>query len=243
MVFRAVFYFIVFLLINGCSKNDNPVQSNNDVVLKDQITGLWKYWNQNSIEFKSDNTFTDTIWTIYDTTSINHLVLIVKGDYNIQDSILYFSNIKVEYGDSASMPIGVVGVGKDYTPFKVQVSEHELIVNQMEILYKTSGSLNDIFGIWKTEHLKAIVERRSQNFVTTQGTIFKTFQFFQDSTLHFVQTNSFDSPWNTFDQTDSYVYNSQQLNMVGQFNAKATINNSIMYVTYDLPAKVFIRIN
>lgn len=174
-------YFVLFLLVSilfiGCSdKNVNGPVITNDSELSSNIIGTWSNETY-KITFLSDLTFRDTLYTQDKNTLITKPLYARSGKYEIQNSILYLETEHWYFIDPA-----FVGNGISIIPFEneIKISGNILYNKSVDVLQRTEGSGNEIWGKWK--EVKWTYEQSSPDTNTNyEGREEYYYNFYKDS--------------------------------------------------------------
>ena len=219
----------------GCSEINNPITPSEDDLLKSKLIGRWSEYGNYIIHFYNDNTFIDSL---YDLTHPDSLQFIVKGKYNIKDSIWIPYELKCLFADTINVSPNVIGDRLMFYPQKVYILNNKLDFNLVEILTQSIGNKNDLVGTWESEVWIIGIEKRI-NWEVIQGSIQNSYTFYPDSLAYNLSiTSSINSSFINSKDSGSYSYNPPILELnsfyfnVRFYTMEVTFKNNKMYWLY-----------
>lgn len=212
-------YFVLFLLVSilfiSCSeKNVNEPVIIDDSELLSQIIGTWKS-NTYKITYFSDLTFVDTIYNQDENTQILEPLYSRNGEYEIQDGILYLKTEHWTFFDSSYVENGI-----SIIPFEteINISGNILYKKAVDVLERTEGTGNEIWGSWK--NMKWTYHHSSPDTnIVYEGRQEYYYRFYKDSSKVTYGWKYLDgNPWSNPEYRSDFNYTPPFLDLNGPGN-------------------------
>lgn len=170
----------VIITFSFCKKDDDSLS--NDNLIKNKLIGTWYIYNYKTISFKTNNTFIDTSYALYnDKPNEYQITNILQGSYSIDNGQLKFSDIKLIYTKGQEN----VTLGSYYTelePLNNLSFDNDKLVIEPKTSLSTELKTNSIIGKWSSDELIAVYDKNLENKFTG-GIKRSTFNFKSDSSV------------------------------------------------------------
>jgi len=191
------------ILFVSCEKNDE------DLSLKDQITGTWKSTDSyyKSYTFNKDNTFIDTTFYLPSSNpSYFEVSEVISGYYTIENGQLNFSDIRLEYFKGQDSE-NLLKYSSTYAPvYEISFNGETLVLTQKDIFEPVNKTTSGIVGKWINDKLVAVYNENTENKFTG-GTLHGLYDFKENLSLNWQYEMSYDSGTDTGNSSTSYIFN------------------------------------
>lgn len=218
-----VFFLILTFTLFSCKKDFYPNISEASNVKVDELEEedlgpeLLNSWQSNTMphvySFYSDNTYTETYYLNINIDTIN---LSRKGNYQIADGYIYFSNVQLTYDLGSDDPNTLAHFSYLSPQMTISQTENEMILTDVKILTPVENNIqNEITGKWNTSKIiTAYDSEQSPQYVT--GTLNEQFEFIPE-THNYNRINIYQA--GSFSQNDTlppslYDYVNQTVTLV-----------------------------
>lgn len=112
-----------------------------DMQVLDALVGTWSAGHY-TITFSSNHTFTDTVYTVDDSSQHGMPKYARSGTYDVQDSILYLQNIDWTYF------VRTRGISIILRPTQIRIRDGLLEKRPVEVFENVEGSGDTLWGTW-----------------------------------------------------------------------------------------------
>jgi len=222
----ALFLFVIPAMVLFYSCKDNPVVTSlqSDSELKSKIIGKWSN-GFITIQYDANGNFQDDI-NLGDSIN-NNKTESMKGTYIIQDGILSYNLSKWEIVDTSVHPGSSSSSIPDY---KLQIEGNQLYFYPLDILTRTSGTGDEIWGEWSTTEW-TINYYPCQSNPALFGKLENIYKFNKDSMTVMHATRFLDHPADSlFFMTEKLEYNPPYLNWGYNYHKTIEFHNGHMYL-------------
>ena len=207
------------LILIGCSE-DNIVNTSNDDLIQINLIGNWKFNEYRSLTFLADGTFIDSM-LLETSSSILKPQNIVVGKYFIKNSILDFSELKLDYSIFPTLINSPTEFGfvQHYDIHRISIEDNKLRMQVVKIFEKDNSNSTILKGKWNSYQWVATyisVDDPKLN----GGKLEESFDFMPDSNIckynsrySFETTSKADS-----NRIYTYSYNNSKLVITNKLN-------------------------
>jgi hypothetical protein len=225
----------VFIFI-GCSE-DNIVDPSNDDLIQNNIVGHWKFNDYRSLTFLADGTFIDSMF-IESTQSNLTPQNIVVGKYFIKNSILDFSELRLDYSIFPTIITSPSEFGfvQHYDMYKISFEDNNLKMQAAKIFEKDNSNSTVLKGKWNSYQWVATyitADDPEQN----GGKLEESFNFMPDSNIcEYSSRYSFETTAKAdSNKIYSYSYNNSELVITNKLNGTVQEEEGklFLYSDYD----------
>ena len=155
---KTIIILFALIFFTGCSDNAVQVQQieTQDEILSREIIGTWKAidpWKGSSqradwyrIDFRTDGTYTDTIYNAFkDPQTTDTVTIITSGNYTIQNQVLEYANVSFSYKTSSGQPFGFIN---SKLPQFISLTGDSLSMQMGLALSTVDSTANLLKGTW-----------------------------------------------------------------------------------------------
>lgn len=242
---RILFILAVASFMSGCKDNGTQIQPqiDPDELLRQSIIGSWKAINpwplssQNAlwyrIDFRTDGTFTDSVFGAYNSLQPNDTLTIVRmGNYSIHNRVVEYSNVSFSYRTMSGQP---TSVGSSKWPEVLTLVGDSLVMTKANVLSPIDSTTTGLHGNWRFVFWLSMSTPDSVNPIYT-GRMQVTHTFSGDS--NYSQTLKYldRSGWPEQTSQGSYHYDPPSLRIStggATENVRVEFFRSRMYWFYD----------
>jgi hypothetical protein len=225
------------LIILGCDDDSivNPIDSE----LQKNIVGTWKDNAGYIVTYFSNGTFTDSIFYFDQFTDTS--IIIRKGNYNIANSVLIYSEF---YFDTIITQSNLGFAAQEFS-YEISISNSILKRIPFSVFRNIGQNRMDLWDKWETVSWFAQIDAVYSS-ETYHGSSIIQYNFIQDSSKC-VKTTVFHNEINDstfeFNSSQRITYNSPYLDINGYKNILVKFINKKMYWYYNYQPRDLFKVN
>jgi len=242
--YHYLFLVFLFLSLFGCDDKSNILlPSDPDKELKTQILGLWVSQNNSfTTIYYPNSTFIDSVYAATDSVR-DKLLYVVNGKYNIEDSVLYKSNVTIQYVDNELLQF--FGLSYIFKTKYLKFTNNSFSEYDVNVYESMSGNNNVLWGSWSSTIWVIDTSYTSPRYTGRM----RTNQIFEESLnkvtywSEFIDENYYPDPDTLY--STNLIYNPPYLDITGQGDFIITVKfkNNKMFWWYDYEPFKFYRNN
>ena len=203
---------IAFISLVSCKKDEKC--SCEDKILQVQLTGTWKsvdYTNK-IISFRSDSTFTDSLFYVFSDSPGGPLLgEVISGSYFVRNGQIEYNNLKMVYTRYRDL-----GYPQHFFSYEslndLQVNGDYLVLSPKTKLIASEKKNSSIQGKWYSNNLVAVYDQRlNQSF--TGGIGNSIFEFTPDLQVNWKYEINYDTIHASSEQSTNYEFNNSILDL------------------------------